>query len=464
MIRARSLLERLPRAILFLDVVESTRLIEVDEEGVVHRWLDVVEKLKAGPIAKHGETRLVKVLGDGLLMEAENANVAVSLAQDLLAAFDAESDDPDSILQVRIGINVGEVIRSVDDDIYGNDVNIAFRLLSVAQPGEIVATAQVRDALSDELDAGFEDLGECYLRNVVRPVRVFRVHPKGWTRRVRANLTDADLMPTVAVIPFAQRNPAVDHFALGEVLADAMISTLARSADINVISGLSTTRFRMREATLTEIGTALAADFVITGIYSSDGQHATLDVEMTEVRTGVVVWSERLVEKVADLVQPQNPIQALVSRAHSAILKRETDRALTSRMPTLESYALLMGAVSLMHRLTLHEIELDGALACPASCSGVDRSARSRGTDGAVMHPPSAGPGRVARPRNGRRGLRPEQPAAQAGRRRTDLQRCAGSQPERRARAAVAWNALCLSRRGEGGDPGYRTRAAPRAA
>lgn len=346
-------LERRLKAILFADVVDSVRLIQADEERTIHRWLEFLETLQSEIIPAHGG-RLLRIVGDGVLVEFEDVADAVRLAFDMIAVS-ARANEGLPVaerMQMRIGINLGSVVTTRDQDVFGHSVNIASRLLTLAQPREIVATAQVRDALSTGLDAEFEDLGECYLRNVSEPVRAFRVHPRGANNPIRPMLADKDVLPTIAVIPFVPHNPEVDNYTLGEVLAEDIISALSRSGGLNVISRLSTTGFRMRNLPLAEIGAALSAEFVVSGRYSGDEKRVILDLELVEIRSGLVIWSERVSEDTPSLLQADSPVQGVAESMHRAILNREVRRALSTPLPTLESYTLLMGAIALMHRLS----------------------------------------------------------------------------------------------------------------
>jgi class 3 adenylate cyclase/Tfp pilus assembly protein PilF len=341
--RRISELERIPKAVLFADVVDSVRLIESDEHNAIQRWLDFVKHLETEILpAHHG--RLVKTLGDGLFMAFDDVTKAVRTAFAILRRIERNNADlpPQSQVHMRMGLDIGEVLLTENSDLMGHRVNVAARLMTLAQPAEIVATADVRDALVSELDAEFEDMGDCYLRNVAKPVRAFRVHPHGAQSRFKPLLTEADLLPTIAVVPFSPRHRNRDNFALGEVLAEDIIFALSRSSDLNVISRLSTTGFRLRKSSASDIGAALDADFVLSGSYSGDEHRVILDVELAEVRTGHVIWSSRISEDVPAILQGQSSIDSILSEIQRAILKREVSRALANPMPTLESYSLLI--------------------------------------------------------------------------------------------------------------------------
>jgi adenylate cyclase len=160
------------KAILLADVVGYSRLMGVDEEGTHVKFVNYVKDLIEPKIEEHGG-RLIRSMGDGLLVEFDSAADAVSCGLDIqeeLAGRDAGADT-NSRIQLRIGINTGDVI--VDDgDIYGNSVNITARLEELAEPGEIFVTRGVRDQLQGHLNLSFQDKGERRVKNIERPIRV----------------------------------------------------------------------------------------------------------------------------------------------------------------------------------------------------------------------------------------------------------------------------------------------------
>lgn len=351
--------ERVTRTLLCVDVVESVRLIEDDEENAVRRWQRLMERVTTEVLPAH-DGRLVKSLGDGMLLEFTQAPAAVAAAFSIQRVCRECNDglDPQRHLLLRVGGNAGELI-SDQLDVYGHAVNLAARVTTLAGPGEIVVSAAVRDQLTPYLDADVEDLGECYLKHVREPVRAYRVGPPG-ERPVIASGTHVvpQLSPTVAVIPFAGRGVAHDEEMIGEVLADEVIAALSRSSALDVISRLSTTVFRTREATLAEVRELLHATYVVSGTYRTSGSRLVLTVELAEARTGHIVWAERLSGSIPAILEGEDSlIDRLVAEVGSAVLSRELDRAQTQALPTLESCTLLMGSIALMHRLSLREFD-----------------------------------------------------------------------------------------------------------
>ena len=261
-------LPRRQKVVLVMDLVESVRLMAAHEAAVVQRWHGFVQHARAHVLPRH-HGRHVKSLGDGLLAEFDSAPEAVGAAQELHHFFDDSNAalPADQRCHLRAGLNAAQIyIDSVD--VYGAGVNLAARVASLAGPGETIVTTQVRDELTDGLDGELRDMGECYLKHVPEPVRVWRVGDAG----AQPLLTPAadqpgTLLPGIAVIPFAARSNAPEHFAVGELVADAVISLLGRSQHLRVISRLSCSAFRLRDAALGEVSQRLGAQFVLSGSY-----------------------------------------------------------------------------------------------------------------------------------------------------------------------------------------------------
>jgi len=347
--------ERATRTVVVVDLVESVRLIEQNEHEVVSRWRGLVDQVEKNVLPAHGG-RLVKSLGDGMLLEFPRVPPALKAAFAIQHACNSTNVavPPERHMLLRMGIQVGELIAD-NHDVYGRDVNLAARLTTLAGPGEIVVSANVRDQLTAMLDADIEDLGDCYLKHVKHPVRAYRVGPPG-PHPVIGPSAAGELLPTLAVIPFAARSTEPENQVLGEVLADEVISALSRSTELNVISRLSTTVFRRREATVAEMCAHLDADYVLSGAYLVSDDQVSLMAELAEGRTGHVVWAKELKGDVRGTVSGKDAlIDTLVLETSKGVLARELQRAQSQALPTLESHTLLIGAIALMHRLSPEE-------------------------------------------------------------------------------------------------------------
>jgi adenylate cyclase len=190
-------------------------------------------------------------------------------------------------------------------------------------------------------------------------VRAYRVGPPGPRPVIEPHaISMPRLRPTIAVVPFAERADQPEHSVVGEVLADEIISALSRSSELNVISRLSTTVFRDRETSLDEVSRYLSANYVLSGAYRKAGSKLRLNVELTACEPGTIVWSESLVGNAHALISGKDGVvERIVAGVSTAVMTSELQRAQSQPLPTLESYTLLMGAIALMHRLSLQDFD-----------------------------------------------------------------------------------------------------------
>ena len=167
--------ERRLAAILAADVVGYSRLVGVDEEGTLAR-LRVLRREVVDPMIKEHRGRIVRITGDGILVEFASVVDAVRCAVDTQREMALRNSEvpADQRIEFRIGINLGDIMDD-EGDIYGDGVNVAARLEALAPPGGICVSRVVRDQVRDKVDFGFEDLGEQQVKNIARPVRVYRV-------------------------------------------------------------------------------------------------------------------------------------------------------------------------------------------------------------------------------------------------------------------------------------------------
>jgi TolB-like protein/class 3 adenylate cyclase/Flp pilus assembly protein TadD len=339
------------KVIAVVDVVESVRLMERDEDDFIRRWHTFVRQSREAVLPRFG-ARMHKSLGDGLMLEFPDAQRGVQglLALQALSAELGAGRAPEAQMRLRAAAHLAQFV-SDEYDIYGTDVNLAARLATLAGPGEIIVSAALRDDLTDGLDAGIEDLGDCHLKHVAEPVRAYRVGPAGPAPVLGPAAQGEALEPAIAVIPFEARSADPEHFAVGELVAEGLIAALGRTAQLRVISRLSSTAFRGRAAGVGEIASTLGATYVLSGSYAASGNRLLLSAELADARTAEVMWSERLQGDIGDLLQAESEMcHRIAATAHSAIMNAEVQRALVKPLPTLESCSLLLGGISLTHR------------------------------------------------------------------------------------------------------------------
>lgn len=348
-------LRRAARTVVVVDMVESVRLIEQDEEGTVRRWQAFVGEVVTSLLPQHGG-RLVKSLGDGLMVEFEAVPPAIRCAIDMQQAIQRthQGQPVPQWIHLRAGVHAATVF--VDErDIYGAGVNLAARLATLGGPDDIVVSANVREAIVPGLDVDVEDLGECYLKHVSEPVRAYRLSPPSGIEpfaggpAAREGMVSGDLRPTLAVLPF--REPSNEPSVLGDMLADEAIGAFSRAPDLNVISRLSTMALRPGDHALPDLARRLGFQYVLSGTCRRQDDRFTLLTELAEARTGRVVWADTLHGDVsAVLAGESDAIAMLCGSVQTALLSHELRRSRSLPVASLDSHALLLGAITLLHR------------------------------------------------------------------------------------------------------------------
>jgi adenylate cyclase len=331
----RARVERRLAAILAADVAGYSRLIGADEEGTIERLKTLRAELIDLKIAEH-RGRLVKTTGDGLLAEFSSVIDALRCATELQAAM-AERNAAvvgDGRIEFRIGVNVSDIVIE-DDDIFGDGVNIAARLQALARPGEICVSARVREDTAARLDIAFEDLGEQQLRNIARPVHVYRV---GVGRDDWPLLPLPD-KPSIAVLAFANMSgdPEQDFFAEG--IADDIITALSKMRFLFVIARNSSFAYKEKSVGVKDIGRELGVRYVLEGSVRKSGSRVRVIAQLVEAATGVHLWSERYDRDFADLFAVQDEITASVAIAiRPAIEHSERERAARKPPESLDAW------------------------------------------------------------------------------------------------------------------------------
>jgi adenylate cyclase len=256
-------------AILAADVAGWSRLMEADEEGTLAALKAIRAELTDPRIGEH-HGRIVKTTGDGMLVEFASIVDAVRCAlavQQGMAARNAEVPAGRRI-EFRIGINLGDVILD-DGDIYGDGVNLAARLEALAAPGGICVSRVVREEVRDKLEAAFEDLGEQQVKNIARPVQVYRVNPdraRPDPPQIAAAAAPAlPDKPSIAVLPFANLSgdPEQEYFADGMV--EEIITALSRIRWLFVIARNSSFTYKGQAVDVKQVGRELGVRYVLEG-------------------------------------------------------------------------------------------------------------------------------------------------------------------------------------------------------
>jgi adenylate cyclase len=346
-------LERVRAAILVVDLVESVRLMQADEAGTITRWRHIVQETRQRVLPPLGG-RLVKSLGDGMLLSLPDASSAVQAAKGIQAAVDhlnAQRPTDAEALSLRLGAHVCDFVVDAQD-IYGRGVNLAARVAALGRPGDLTVTAELRDELINGLDAELEDLGACYVKHVDQPVRTFRAAAPS-SRAAEAKpppqAAHMRMQPTLAVLPLAAA-AGTPASALADLLCAELIALLGPTGHWQVLSQLSTGALKNRALSPQEAGRLTGADYVLMGQCQASADQLQAVPRLVAAATGQVLWSAEFNRPIDDPVPQAQALALHVARAlTSAILGRELDLASNAAMPHLQSYTLLFRCISLMH-------------------------------------------------------------------------------------------------------------------
>jgi adenylate cyclase len=345
-------------AVLAADMVGFSRLMEADETGTLARLKAHRIELIDPAIAKnHG--RIIKTTGDGLLVEFHSIVDAVLCAAEIQRRMARRNADlpPARSMQFRIGINLGDVIVE-NDDIFGDGVNIAARLETLAEPGGICVSGAVRDQIGQRLDdIAFEDLGDQSVKNIARPIRVFRVRLEQAARvppeqaKDAAMATTVSKKPSIAVLPLANMSgdPEQDFFADG--LTEDIITELSRFHDLLVISRNSTFVYKGKAVNVQHVAREFAVDYVLEGSVRKAGGRVRVTVQLIDAETDRHIWAERYDRDLEDIFAIQDEMtRAIVATLPGRVEAATHDRAKRKPTDNMAAYECVLAAKVLHHR------------------------------------------------------------------------------------------------------------------
>jgi adenylate cyclase len=345
---AQRMAERVERrltAILAADVVGYSRLMGADEEGTLAALKAIRRELVDPRIAEH-RGRIVKTTGDGILIEFPSVVEAVACAvavQREMAERNVATPEARRIV-FRIGINLGDIIID-GDDIFGDGVNVAARLETLAEPGGICVSRVVRDQVRDKLDIAFEDMGEQQVKNIARPVRAFHVTPEARPMPEPSAPPPALALPdkpSIAVLPFQNMSgdPEQDYFADGMV--EEIITALSKIRWLFVIARNSSFIYKGQAIDVKRVARELGVRYVLEGSVRRGGNRVRVTAQLIDALSGTHVWAERYDRELSDIFAVQDEIAASVAGIiEPALAEAEQQRALrkpTERLDAWEAY------------------------------------------------------------------------------------------------------------------------------
>ena len=346
-------MERRLTAILAADVVGYSRLMGNDEAGTLAQLKEIRRAVVDAKIAAH-RGRIVKLTGDGVLAEFPSVVNAVSCATEIQTAMRVRTSE--SAIQFRIGVNLGDVIAE-GDDIYGDGVNVAARLESVAQPGGIAVSQSVRDHVGNRLTVTFEDRGEQELKNIEKPVRVYDVlldEPIG--AEMSAATRDK---PSIAVLPFNNMSgdPEQEYFSDG--ITEDIITDLSKVSGLSVIARHSSFSYKGKPLKVQQIGRELGVDFMLEGSVRKAGARVRVTGQLVNCKKGSHVWAERFDRDLTDIFAIQDEItHAIVEQLKVRLLPQE--REAVEQIPTenIEAYTYCLRGRDFYRRYIKHYLQL----------------------------------------------------------------------------------------------------------
>ena len=317
--------ERRLAAILAADVVGYSRLMGLDESGTLSAFKAHRRELVDAKIAEH-QGRIVKLTGDGLLVEFPSVVNAVACAADIQHKMrERNADVPqDRRIEFRIGVNLGDIIIE-DGDIFGDGVNIAARIESIARPGGVAVSGSVRDSIGNRLELTFEDTGEQTLKNIERPVRVYNVNlfpgaPASAPAKVGPAATTQQ---SIAVLPFNNMSgdPEQEYFSDG--ISEDIITDLSKIAGLMVVARNSSFAYKNKSPDIRAVGRELGVASVLEGSIRRAGNRVRITAQLIDAASGGHLWAERYDRDLTDIFAVQDEVTLQIVDALKVKLRPE---------------------------------------------------------------------------------------------------------------------------------------------
>jgi TolB-like protein/Tfp pilus assembly protein PilF len=327
------------------DVVAYSQSMQLDEAGTFAA-LSAIREATENQIKQH-RGRIANTAGDSVLAEFGSAAEAVSCARALQETLSKQSEVRD--LQVRIGIHLGDVVDK-GGDLFGTAVNVAARLEGIAQPGGIVVSAAVRDAIAGKLSESPTDLGLKTLKNIHEPVRAYSLALAGKPVPPSPPLPDK---PSIAILPFENmsRDPDQDYFADGMV--EEIITALSRMRWLFVIARNSSFTYKGRTVDVKQVGRELGVRYVLEGSVRKAGNRVRITGQLIDTSTGAHLWADRFDGALEDIFDLQDQVTASVVGAIAPKLEQaEIERARRKPTDNLDAYDFYLRGLAGIHQWT----------------------------------------------------------------------------------------------------------------
>ena len=325
-------------AILAADVVGYSALMEHAEE-ITYARIGALRRELIQPCLTRYQGRLIKTTGDGFFAEFASPVAAVRCALEIQEHLSAT----DNSLRLRIGINLGDVIVDHQGDVYGDGINIAARLESIADPGGIMISSKVYNEVEANIDIEFEDRGDRQLKNISRPVRTYAVATSGQNASQNATIVAAPGRPSIAVLPFQNMSddPEQEYFADG--IVEDIITALSRFRSLLVIARNTSFTYKGKTIDIKRVGQELGVRYVLEGSVRKASSRVRITGQLIEAETGTHLWADKFDGALKDVFDLQDQVTSRVVGAIApAVQLAETERARRKPTSNLDSYDLFL--------------------------------------------------------------------------------------------------------------------------
>ncbi len=352
-------MERRLVAILVADVVGYSRLMEADEAGTLTALKNRRSRLLEPLVAGHGG-RIIKFMGDGVLVEFKSAVSAVGCAVALQRDMAAANAEPQAAqIALRIGINLGDVIVE-GSDLYGDGINIAARLQALARPGGICISDVVHRQVRGKIDQRFDDLGEQQLKNMAEPIRLFHTSDVQAAGASHAVPERSDAAPkrgqgraSIAILPFDNMSDDPDQGYFSDGITEDIITELSRFKTLFVVARNSSFALRGKSLDMKDLGRQLGVQYAVEGSVRKAGRRIRITVQLIETETGSHMWAERYDRDLEDIFAIQDEIsRTIASTLGGRIEIAEKKQARRLSPDGLRAYDLCLQAAAAKDRNT----------------------------------------------------------------------------------------------------------------
>jgi adenylate cyclase len=346
-------MERRLTAILAADVVGYSRLMGADEAGTLAALKAVRTELIDQKIAEH-QGRIVKLTGDGILAEFPSVVSALACAAEVQRKVRERNMNVsnEKRIQFRVGVNVGDVIVE-GEDIFGDGVNVAARLESVAEPGGIAISQAVRDHVGNRLDLTFEDRGEQKLKNIEKAIRVYDVLLE--TRSLENSSAVKKDRPSIAVLPFnnISGDPEQEYFSDG--ITEDIITDLSKISGLFVVARNTVFTYKGKPAKVEQIARDLGVNYLLEGSVRKAGPRVRVTGQLIDAADGDHVWAERFDRDLTDIFAIQDEItHAIVEQLKVKLLPQEKKSINQAPTANIEAYTYYLRGRDFLHRRSKH--------------------------------------------------------------------------------------------------------------